>query len=646
MTVSFGEPIRLRKIATWLIPLLAGWSLGFFLREVQAAVQPYDTFFVISALAGQLQPIPAAAVVYGSQLIVLLTWLGSGWLLRRKSGTGWAQALEHLAPTYTPLVTLPVMILLAQLDRLWLLRYLLDPWLAAALGFVGAWHAWRWTQFRPPIESVEPRRVRWLLAALFAVGTLMFAVPGVLQFRAWNVAHWDTGTMEEMLWHTMHGRIMYSASYEPSWFGWHINLTQLLWLPVYALRPSIEWATVLQSLALAAGVFPVWWLARQGWGDRRALWLPLVYLMQPSLHFAAAGLYLNTYRPEAFLVPLVLYAVWAMEMKRWPLAALFGTLTMLCREDMGMLVALAGVYLALRHRLRLAGALICVAGIGYFLLCTQVIMPRFHPSGGYGHVPIFEGLGDSIGEIIRNLVLHPSLWLGRLWHVNNLFYLCCLLMPLGWLALGRPLLSLVAAAIILPGMLATYANRASIFMQYHNAPFAVLMAAAIGGGVIVAAALAKRFGVTPARAQCAVLSFLVASAATSSLIASKSPLSINFWWPPGNPFHVASLYTRTPHTALLDEMKRTIPGDARVCASFFAATHFTHHKAVFLYPERVSEADYVLVDLNSRFTPEIDESDARRSIQKDSLRFHREGIEGFDLLRAEDGIYLFRRRSP
>lgn len=619
-----------------LLPLLAGWCVGFFLREVQATVIPYHVFLVLGSLAGQLQFIPPQRILIGSEVGLIALWIGWSWLVHRRSGHSLAESLQKDALSYLPLLLLPGIALLVERPSLQGLAYGLDPLIIVIIATVGAIKAWQWNAGSlslPPSRSETYGHWVWIL---FLIAAITFAVLGILQYHSWNVPIVDTGLHEELFWNTLHGRFLFVASRVETVFTNHVMLTELLWFPLYALWPSLNLLTIVQSLAIASGVFPIWWLARKNWGDQHALWFPVLYLLQPALHFANAEVNYNTYRIEAFLIPTILFGVYFLNQKRWWWAGLCGLMVLFMREDMGVLIASAGLYIALKNKHKLAGAVLAVLGIGYFFLCIKVIIPHFAVNSQYPFVAVFEGLGHSIGEIVSNLITQPQIIWDRLSQPNNLLYISYLLVPLGLVSLGQPSLALTAVPIVAVAMLTQNGVQGSIYFHYHNAPFALLVAAAPAGAAAISTRIAILFQCNSSRAQAVVLTFAMSAALGSTVLGSKIPLSLNFYHPSTSPFHYSVLYVSTPHTKVLEKIKRLIPPDARVSATIFAATHLTHQRDCRLFPDSYEDADYVFVDLNARWM---------KGAQAELRKWGEDGLPGFDSVCIEDGIFLFKRRS-
>jgi uncharacterized membrane protein len=636
MAPGFSARFSFTRLMPLLVPCLAGWSVGFFLREVQAAVVPYETFLVIGFLAGPLGFVPPQVILIGSQAAVLLLWVIWSGLLSGRTGSRWTEALRRDAFSYVPLLLLPTIALAVDIRELHWLRWLIDPMLLCVIGAVCAWKVWQWADVPPSASTARDQSCRMWIWTMFLGSALVFACIGVLQYRAWNVSHVDTGAFEEMLWKTLHGQFLWANVYHNTVLAYHVQLNQLLLLPFYAVWPSMECLTILQAVMLASGVFPLWWLARRHWDDRIALCFPLLYLLQPSLHFANAELIYNTYRPETMIIPALLFGIHFLESDRYGRAMICAIIVLISREEMGLVLAATGVYIVCQKKRWLWGSCLAAFGVGYLLFCYYVVIPHFNIESPFPRLGVVQGLGASPSEIALSALKRPTTILGRFADPTNVLYLSYLVVPLGFFSLGQPSLSLVAAPMLLLAMVMTGGVQNSILFHYHYPQFALLMAAAPKGAAVIASWLAKQVRCQPWRAQKSVLAFALGTATAFTVIGSKTPLSLNCYWPRSSPFHYSGLYVRTPHVVVLEKLDKTVPRDSRVSASIFAATHFVHRGGCYLFPDHYEDADFIVVDVNTRWK--------KGTIER--LRSWGEaGPNGFVPVFLEDGVFVFRRKT-
>lgn len=110
----------------------------------------------------------------------------------------------------------------------------------------------------------------------------------------------------------------------------HLSPIRALWVPFYALLPTVETLVGLQALAMGLGAFLVGALARQAGASPR---LAAVGALAYGLHPATVGLATADVRPLVFVVPAVLLAVLGLRSDRAGLVLLGALGVIAAREE-------------------------------------------------------------------------------------------------------------------------------------------------------------------------------------------------------------------------------------------------------------------------------------------------------------------------
>ncbi|MEH1921642.1 DUF2079 domain-containing protein [Nostoc sp.] len=276
-----------------------------------------------------------------------------------------------------------------------------------------------------------------------------------------------------------------------SFIGFHILGDHATWIfyilaLLYKIYPSVYWLFAVQSIALALGALPTWHLARQaGLKENQAIAIVFVYLLQPLVFNAN----LFDFHPEVIAVPLLLTAVLAARLGQlgWFCLSIFVVLG--CKEIVSLTVAGMGVWLLLFEKRRLYGAIALGAGVTWFLIATQVIIPFFNSAEATALVR-YSYLGNSVLDIAKNIVFQPGLILGKVFVLDNLEYLVLVLAPvIWWLSLPgiKPLVGAIPCLAL--NILADYSPQKNLILQYSLPvlPFlllAVISSLAAGRGLL------------------------------------------------------------------------------------------------------------------------------------------------------------------
>ncbi|MBE8988637.1 DUF2079 domain-containing protein [Nostoc sp. LEGE 12450] len=266
-----------------------------------------------------------------------------------------------------------------------------------------------------------------------------------------------------------------------SFIGFHILGDHAAWIfyplaLLYKINPSVYWLFAVQAAALALGALPTWYLARQaGLKESQGIAIAFVYLLYPLVFNAN----LFDFHPEAIAVPLLLAAVLAARLGQIAWFCLSIILVLGCKAVLSLTVAAMGVWLLLFEKRRLYGAIAIGAGVTWFLIATQVIIPFF--SGAEAAAVVrYSYLGNSVLDIAKNIVFQPGLILGKVFSLDNLGYLVLLLAPVIWGLSPQGIKPLVGAIPCLAlNILADYQPQKDLLHQYSIPVMPFLLLAVI-----------------------------------------------------------------------------------------------------------------------------------------------------------------------
>ena len=428
----------------------------------------------------------------------------------------------------------------------------------------------------------RPRALLSLAVCAFAAGMSALAV---LQQQAFETGRFDVGNLTQAVWSTAHGRFLEVTDlqgHQISRLGAHFDPLVALLAPLWWLWPSPSLLLVVQSVAVAIGAVPVFLLARKHLGsDWGGLGFALVYLLYPPTQW----LVVDDFHPVALATPLLLGAIWFLDEDRLLPFALCAGAACLTKEQIGLVVAMLGIWHAIAHGRRRAGAVIAVAGALVAVVATAVIVPRYAPGSGSPFAGRYEAVGGTPAGILKTAVLHPLRVLQEAFEHRDLTYLRDLLVPLA----GLPLLSPLVAASALPelalNLLSGTRTQSSIHFHYTAGAIPGLVA----GAVLGAARVQRRWPSSwPAVGRVLVLLVLAAGIVLG-------PLPVWRHVPFGSELatrdHIVSAHDRAAVRVL-----RAVPAGAAVSATNTLGAHLSERRRIFSFPV-LREARWVAVDL-------------------------------------------------
>jgi uncharacterized membrane protein len=233
-------------------------------------------------------------------------------------------------------------------------------------------------------DAEIPRRQLWRgkITATLLVGlvvyTIVWSIISVLKFYAFNAQVYDLGITMTELWQITHN------SWSPLYFT-YVSLLEGIRLPLFWLPYlGYPFALVFQTVFIAAGIFPLYGIARlSGLGERTSLMLSLTYLV----YFGLFGLNWYDLHVEAFFPTLFLGGYFLLLRKHYLFSGVLFVLSGLTRYPfMGFVLLLAFVllveqaYAVWRNRPGLPSNLVRFAAVLFgitlaYFAAFQVIAP-------------------------------------------------------------------------------------------------------------------------------------------------------------------------------------------------------------------------------------------------------------------------------
>lgn len=309
---------------------------------------------------------------------------------------------------------------------------------------------------------------RWIPTAVTIVLAAVLIRSGLARLNSLDTGI-DLAGYSQALWLLAEGKMP-----EASLFGSDVHLLELHWAfimyPLAALAvvfPPAELLIVVQGLALAAAVVPIWWLARRVANLRVGAATALIVAY--SLHPATHRLGIEDFHPESLAVPALIAMAYFGATKRWIPYWVSIAIALACRADLGLAVALWG-FVALGNRERSVGIWTLGVGLVWSLGLLLVLQPIVGDAGVT--TGLFGYDGTTLGEVLVSTLRDPLALIGDLVARENVDLLVALLAPVIFL----PLLSLryLAPALPLAGLYliadlpteAAFAERSSMLLAF------------------------------------------------------------------------------------------------------------------------------------------------------------------------------------
>ncbi len=504
----------------------------------------------------------------------------------------------------------------------------------------------------------------WLLILAFVV---TFVTLSLGRHTALGSNGMDLGNVDQALWNTAHGDFLAFTNMAPvrSRLALHVEPILLLFVPFYWIGlGGPQLLLVVQAIVVGLGALPLYWLAqdvlsgsrkyevgsREGGskdptlGGSCSLLLtpyyslllivfPLAYLLLPALE--AAVMY--DFHAVTLASTFLLFAFYFGLRRRPWLFSLFVLLTLACKEDMGLTVAMLGLFMIVAWRRWRWGAITALVGVAWFVIAVFLIQPRFSPTGGNIQADRYAWLGDTPLAIISTLVRRPGIVWDHVWREANLpGYLAGLLLPTAFLSVFGPL----AWLPVLPSLAINFLSDNPFTWRledfHYAAPIAPLVLIATVYGVQRLSKWAERWSGTAARSVLILASLLL-------LVASLAYHYARGFSPLARPYQ---LWTISDHQLRAESVFAQVPPDVALFAQSNLNPHVSGRRVLYQDPAVLTDSgsldgtpppDYVLFDVSSL----VNQDGFQHFIASELL----EGGE-FGPILAEDGFLLLKRGAP
>ncbi|MFL5695718.1 MAG: DUF2079 domain-containing protein [Ktedonobacteraceae bacterium] len=540
---------------------------------------------------------------------------------------------------------------------------------------------WRNRLYLYPAPDAMPHtRLFWLatglvtLAALLFAGYFIFYLTG--RHDAYITSAEDLGIMDQAIWSTLHGHLFHQTicnivsdtncySFNGiSRFAIHFEPILFLVSLFYAVWPNPKTLLVIQSLVVASGAFPAFWLARLRLrNELAAVVIALLYLLYPAQQQAT----IYDFHAVTFTAALLLFTLYFLYTRRTAWLFVFAILSMACKEEIPLTIIIFGLWSILfqqRWRSGLALVLLAIGWIGLEYYIIHIYSPVGHPL----LISRYASLGSSPLGIAKTLILHPVGVLRMyVFDSYHLLYLRILLSPAGYLPLLAPWVFILAVPGLAINLLSADPNMRSGFFQYNAEIVPVLIFSTIEAIVLILwvaqwstgrlqawqSKKASPAENSPSRTRylgqwvhivllVAVLGFVMYDVVRADQVRGAMPFSAvnidsfqgatqispTFQWPQTN-----------AHTELAQHFVDMIPASASVSAQSHLVPHISQRLNIYLFPYADDRANYIFLDVTGNTYPLVSYL-YKHEVKKVLLS------GDYGIVAAQDGYLLLKRGLP
>jgi uncharacterized membrane protein len=332
------------------------------------------------------------------------------------------------------------------------------------------------------LTLVRHPRAALLIAAIWA------ALFGALSCIKWwtmeSPQSQDLAIHEQALFNTTEGRFLeYTTDFRAAGvphhrFGDHFEPTLLLFLPLYALFRTPLVLLLGQAAIVASGAVALGAIARRVLSiDEAGIAFALLYLLHPGPQEAV----MTEFHVGVLAAPLILWGMaTAMQGRNWAMTTFF-ILALGCKENIGLTVAVVGLFIGWLGYCRREGA-VALCALAWTAIAVYAVVPHFSATGGYQYSAELLAVGGLGGA---------STW-GSF--ARRCFdYLLVLLGPVGLVSIFAPLALLVSLPEYTLHVLSGNPSMTTMMAHYHVTIIVGIMMGAVYGVRFLGTGIGRRW---------------------------------------------------------------------------------------------------------------------------------------------------------
>ncbi len=474
---------------------------------------------------------------------------------------------------------------------------------------------------------------------------------GIMDQAIWNLIH--TGILHQSICNVLHDTNCYSSAgvdrfaihFEPILYP--ISFLYLFW-------PSPKLLLGVQTVVVALGAYPAFWLARLRLRNEwLALAFPVLYLLYPALYNAE----ISDFHAVTLTATFLFFVLYYMYTRRFAGIFIFSVLALSCKESMPLVIMIYALWYILlfrewRRGFSLFALSLIFLGLGLFIIRTSSPIGKPLLEARYAY------LGNSPIQILEHVFTDPVMLVrDHVLEISHLYYIRGLLAPAVYLPLLAPWIFVLSLPTLALNLLSTDANMYSGSFQYNAEMVPVIVYSAIEATIVLSVLTQKvafkvkqyigtgnedqndsvqlawsqwqRVHVVRAGMMLICVTFLLFNVFSEGQSAGEVPFVGTFSWP-----------EKSYHNDIAQRLEALIPPGASVSAQSTLVPHISQRKTIYMFPYGDQSADYIFLDVIGDRYPFYGSTQYDPQVKKILSN------GSYGQVAAEDGYLLLKRGVP
>ena len=416
--------------------------------------------------------------------------------------------------------------------------------------------------------SVRLRRISsWTHVVILAISAyvIYFSYTTVQIHRGIGTSAYDFGLYDQGIWLLSQGKTPFVTLMGRNLFGDHTSFILLILVPLMWIFSTTSILFVVQTVVIASGAIPVYAYARkQLESDALGCLFACTYLLYPTVSWTNV----ENFHPDSFLGVFIAVALWAALSRKWRWYVGAVLLALLVKEDVVLVVAPIGVWVALRRDLRIGIATV-VGSIVAALICFLIVIRDLTGTAFRNSWRIPFG---GVNGLVKTAFTSPGKLLRYLTSDGRVTYLMQILLPTGGMFVISPSVALVGSVVLFANIVSTFFYQHQIHYHYSLVIAPIL----VFGNVYAIARLGKS-----ARRKASLV--IGVASIVSALVLAPLPFARN---------QIQKFPPSSPAVAAAHELFAQIPSDAVISVFHPLTAQLARRERIYSFPNPFQRALY------------------------------------------------------
>jgi len=414
---------------------------------------------------------------------------------------------------------------------------------------------------------------------LFLVLSTVFVYSSICRHLVFN-SSFDFAIFAQAVWNTWKGNLLYSSIKGGiCLLGDHFSPILILLAPLYGIWTDPQVLLLLQGIAAASSVFPLFLIAQKILKDNG---LALLFTISFALYLPLRNAVRFDFHPELLGDSFILWAFYFVLTKRLKAASICLLVVLSTKETACAPIAMFGLFCFQFLKLRKFGMIWFFGSIMYFVVAIKLLIPYF-----YGQEYFYLR-----GNYLAWKELGFVAFCAHIFQPSTFTYLKKIFLPVGFLSFLSPSTFLLTCPILFQNLTTRNLMARSIFFQYTAFLTPFVFISTIYGFRNGLNWMAK-FNLSFLKRPKLLLSYWLLG--TSLLLGGVSEYYVI----------VRCKAQDNSHFAYLRSYFKTVPASVSVRTHEFFAPHLVKRKELYIYEnthpkeggsEKAQNADLVIID--------------------------------------------------